>query len=40
VAQLLRLRAPPSPHDAADGVALALTHVLRARRPLAGISTR
>ena len=35
VAQLLRLRAPPSPHDAADGVALALTHVLRTRR-LAG----
>jgi crossover junction endodeoxyribonuclease RuvC len=33
VAQLLRLRAPPSPHDAADGVALALTHVLRTRRP-------
>jgi crossover junction endodeoxyribonuclease RuvC len=31
VAQLLRLRAPPSPHDAADGVALALTHLLRAR---------
>lgn len=33
VAQLLRLRAPPTPHDAADGVALALTHVLRSRRP-------
>ncbi|HET8625344.1 MAG TPA: crossover junction endodeoxyribonuclease RuvC [Gemmatimonadales bacterium] len=33
VAQLLRLRAPPAPHDAADGVALALTHVLRCRGP-------
>jgi crossover junction endodeoxyribonuclease RuvC len=32
VAQLLRLRAPPTPHDAADGVALALTHVLRTMR--------
>jgi crossover junction endodeoxyribonuclease RuvC len=31
VAQLLRLRAPPTPHDAADGVALALAHVLRTR---------
>ena len=30
VAQLLRLRAAPSPADAADGVAIALTHVLRA----------
>jgi crossover junction endodeoxyribonuclease RuvC len=28
VAQLLRLKAPPSPHDAADGVAVALTHVM------------
>ncbi|HEX2449715.1 MAG TPA: crossover junction endodeoxyribonuclease RuvC [Gemmatimonadales bacterium] len=40
VAQLLRLRAPPSPHDAADGVALALTHVLRARRPVAAVAGR
>jgi crossover junction endodeoxyribonuclease RuvC len=31
VAQLLRLRTPPTPHDAADGVALALTHVLRSQ---------
>jgi crossover junction endodeoxyribonuclease RuvC len=31
VAQLLRLRVPPTPHDAADGVALALTHVLRSQ---------
>ena len=31
VAQLLRLRTPPTPHDAADGVALALAHVLRTR---------
>jgi crossover junction endodeoxyribonuclease RuvC len=29
VAQILRLRTPPSPADAADGVAVALTHVLR-----------
>ena len=28
VAQLLRLRAPPSPDDAADGVAVALTHLM------------
>ncbi|MDQ3224219.1 MAG: crossover junction endodeoxyribonuclease RuvC [Gemmatimonadota bacterium] len=28
VAQLLRLKTPPSPHDAADGVAVALTHLL------------
>ncbi|MGH7628476.1 MAG: crossover junction endodeoxyribonuclease RuvC [Gemmatimonadales bacterium] len=40
VAQLLRLRAPPSPHDAADGVALALTHLLRTRRPALGAVTR
>ena len=31
VAQLLRLRTPPTPHDAADGVAVALAHVLRTR---------
>ena len=31
VAQLLRLAAPPSPADAADGVAVALTHLLRRR---------
>jgi crossover junction endodeoxyribonuclease RuvC len=29
VARLLRLRQPPRPSDAADGVAIALTHVLR-----------
>jgi crossover junction endodeoxyribonuclease RuvC len=28
-AQLLRLKTPPAPADAADGVALALTHLLR-----------
>ena len=32
-AQLLRLKTPPTPADAADGVALALTHLLRARDP-------
>lgn len=30
VARLLRLRQPPRPPDAADGVAIALTHILRA----------
>jgi crossover junction endodeoxyribonuclease RuvC len=29
VARLLRLRQPPKPSDAADGVAIALTHVIR-----------
>jgi len=28
VAQLLRLRTPPEPADAADGVAVALAHLL------------
>jgi crossover junction endodeoxyribonuclease RuvC len=32
VAQLLRLKTPPTPDDAADGVALALTHLLVAQR--------
>ena len=32
VAQLLRLRTPPQPADAADGVAVALTHLLIATR--------
>jgi len=38
VAQLLRLTAPPTPADAADGVAVALTHLLQGRgpRPMAG----
>lgn len=31
VQQLMRLKEPPSPSDAADGVALALTHVMRRR---------
>ena len=31
VAQLLRLKAAPAPSDAADGVAVALTHLLRGR---------
>lgn len=33
VARLLQLREPPRPADAADGVAVALTHLLLARRP-------
>ena len=32
VAQLLRLKSPPAPEDAADGVAVALTHVIVATR--------
>ena len=35
VAQLLRLKAPPSPDDAADGVAVALTHLLIALNRIA-----
>ena len=35
VAQLLRLRTPPEPADAADGVAVALAHLLIATRRLA-----
>ena len=31
VARLLRLKSPPRPADAADGVAVALCHVLRSR---------
>ena len=38
VAQLLRLREPPAPADAADGVALALTHLLIATRQAAFFS--
>lgn len=34
VARLLRLASAPKPSDAADGVALALTHLLRTGRPL------
>jgi crossover junction endodeoxyribonuclease RuvC len=32
VAQLLRLKASPSPADAADGVAVALTHLMVSSR--------
>jgi crossover junction endodeoxyribonuclease RuvC len=32
VAQLLRLKSPPTPSDAADGVAVALTHLMLAGR--------
>lgn len=35
VAQLLRLKAPPSPEDAADGVAVALTHCMVSSRRIA-----
>jgi crossover junction endodeoxyribonuclease RuvC len=35
VAQLLRLKGPPSPDDAADGVAVALTHVMISSHRLA-----
>jgi crossover junction endodeoxyribonuclease RuvC len=35
VAQLLRLKSPPQPEDAADGVAVALTHLIVATRKLA-----
>jgi crossover junction endodeoxyribonuclease RuvC len=34
LARLLRLRTPPAPSDAADGVAVALTHAMRAGRVL------
>ena len=35
VAQLLRLKSPPTPEDAADGVAVALTHLMIATRQAA-----
>jgi crossover junction endodeoxyribonuclease RuvC len=35
VAQLLRLKTAPSPADAADGVAVALTHLMLAGGPTA-----
>ena len=35
VAQLLRLKTPPSPSDAADGVAVALTHLMMMPQRLA-----
>jgi len=34
VAHILRLRTPPAPSDAADGVAVALTHAMRSARVL------
>lgn len=40
VAQLLRLRHAPSPADAADGVAVALTHILRGRLPGRAVAGR
>jgi crossover junction endodeoxyribonuclease RuvC len=38
VAQLLRLKDPPAPADAADGVAVAITHLMIAARPLRYLS--
>jgi len=35
VAQLLRLKSPPTPEDASDGVAVALTHLMIAARQAA-----
>jgi Holliday junction resolvasome RuvABC endonuclease subunit len=35
VAQLLRLKTPPTPSDAADGVAVALTHLMMMPQRLA-----
>jgi crossover junction endodeoxyribonuclease RuvC len=35
VAQLLRLKSPPSPDDAADGGAVAMTHLMISSRPAA-----
>lgn len=42
VAQLLRLKSAPTPSDAADGVAVALTHLLRGRLrvPVRGATPR
>ena len=39
VAQLLRLSGPPTPADAADGVAVALTHLMRARTRTGHLTT-
>jgi crossover junction endodeoxyribonuclease RuvC len=38
VAQLLRLTTPPEPADAADGVAVALTHLLHGGRTLQAVT--
>ncbi|MDX2192448.1 MAG: crossover junction endodeoxyribonuclease RuvC [Gemmatimonadales bacterium] len=38
VAQHLRLATPPAPADAADGVALALTHLFQLARPVAPVA--
>lgn len=40
VQRLLRLKAPPTPADAADGVAVALTHCYAGAIPAAGARTR
>ena len=40
VQRLLRLKEPPKPHDAADGVAVALTHCFRGFGPAAKASAQ
>lgn len=40
VAQRLRLLAPPEPADAADGVAIAITHCLETGTPKPAVNTR
>ena len=40
VAQLLRLTRAPTPADAADGCAVALTHLLRTPRPMPRVAAR
>ena len=40
VQRLLRLKEPPRPHDAADGVAVALCHCFRGYGPAAQASAR
>jgi crossover junction endodeoxyribonuclease RuvC len=40
VQTLLRLREPPRPHDAADGVAVALCHCFRGHGPVAAAGAR
>lgn len=39
ISRLLQLREPPTPYDAADALALALTHAHRVRSPIANLRT-